>query len=70
MSDPGKYRANALECMARATRAASHEDKVMWLEMAQRWFGMIPGPQGTDADRFEAGAYHQGTGQEPSTSQH
>lgn len=65
-----KYRANALECMARATRAKDGEDRSMWLEMAERWFGMIPAPQRLEADRFEAVVRDQGTGQEPSTSEH
>lgn len=65
-----KYRANALECMARATRAKDDDDRTMWREMAERWFGMIPAPQRIAADRFDAALRNQGTGQEPSTSEH
>ena len=64
MGNAEKYRANALKCMARAKRADSRETRIMWLEMAQRWFGMMPAAQRVQMVHVEAAARRQETGQE------
>lgn len=70
MNDADKYRAYARQCIGAAERTFRHEQKLMLLEMAQTWLGMIPEPQRTSADDFQTAVRKRGTGQEPSRSQH
>lgn len=51
-------------------RKAGVADKRAWLEMAERWLGMIPDRQRTAEDRFDLAVGERGTGQDPSASQH
>ena len=61
MNDADKYRAYARQCIDTAEKTFRHEQKLMLLEMAQTWLGMIPEPQRMSADDFQNAIPERGT---------
>ena len=61
MNDADKYRAYARQCIDMAEKAFRQEQKLMLLEMAQTWLGMIPELQRTPADDFQNAIRERGT---------
>lgn len=70
MDDSDKCRAHARACIDMAKKALRQEEKAGWLRSARIWLALIPEPQLTRADHFEAVIRERGTGQMPSTSMH
>jgi hypothetical protein len=70
MSDPLKYLANAKDCLVMAGDAPNAEARQDWLDLADRWIGMVPQDLRTPADDFEDAARDYGTQQQISKLRH
>ena len=63
MSKSDEYRANAEDCQRMSRGAWNPTDKATWLQMAEDWLRMIPPPDRSASDKFDAAENTSGTGQ-------
>jgi hypothetical protein len=68
MNDADRYRDYARHCVIKAEQAQRKEAKLSWLYMAQTWLSMIPEPQRTAADRFQAAVWDRVKRRKPAPS--
>jgi hypothetical protein len=69
MTKSDEYRANAQECERMASITRNPDDKSTWLQMAAHWLRLIPSPQPSAYEMFDAEERAHGTGQPPSDAQ-
>jgi hypothetical protein len=70
MDKTDEYRANAQECERMAASSRNDADRATWLQMAPHWLRLIPKPDATDTDRFDALEAAKGTHQKRSEGSH
>jgi hypothetical protein len=69
MAKSDEYRENAQECERMARVTENPAERATWLEMAAHWLRLIPRPERSASDKFDAQEKAEGTGQPPSDAE-